>query len=505
MGVSSALPNSRSCEQGLADSIPDVRVKNNLLDRDRGGHPDFPESSGVLAHPGRGCPVCEALGNIESDCFSRLFDEPARLPAASEAIADSLGFCATHGRVLATQSRRAPGIAAAFSDAIRRTEELLANEAAYDERLQQVFFGARTACPACRFRSHETAAQVNWLARMHSDSGGTDSCDGLRRLCLPHLRALLLSLKLPLSDRLRTLCLDSLSATAAMIDSLLTGDRESAARTDPLAPTKLTDVMRAVAGDPGHGIEFGNSGAGQLAHAAGADRDPRESLRDPCACPVCVEVRRSAGKWMGALESGARWGPDLWIALPTCPEHLWACARLNDPRIALLAAQRVVRDAIAQLHRGAGPVPANPGDDSAGTSNDGINPHSGGDGTTSGKRPKKRQTKREAGARSGQCMACETLAVARDRAIERLLGFMHDRHARNDLESGHGLCMKHFADAYLVAPGAARSVLKKICLTKLGSLGSTLAETLGRSGASAPPGDADLAWVRAVICFSGNA
>lgn len=505
MGLSSALPNSRSREQGLPDSIPDVRVKNNPPDRDRGDHPDFPESSSVLAHPGRGCPVCEALGNIESDCFSRLFDEPARLPAASEAIADSLGFCATHGRVLATQSQRAPGIAAAFSDAIRRTGELLANEAAYDERLQQVFFGARKACPACKFRSHETAARVNWLARMHADSGDTDSCDGLRRLCLPHRRALLLSLKPPLSDRLRTLCVDSLGATAATIDSLLTADRDSTAWTDPLAQTKLMDVMRAVAGDPGHGIEFGNSGAGELAHAVSVYRDLRESLRNPYACPVCVEVRRSAEKWMGALESGARLGPDVWLALPTCPEHLWACTRLNDPRIALLAAQRVVRDAITQLHRSAEPVPANPRDDSAGTSSDGINPHSESNGTTSTKRSRKRQAKRDAGARSGQCMACETLAVARDRAIDRILGFMSDRHARNDLESGHGLCVKHFADAYLVAPGAARSALKKIYLTKLGSLGSTLAEMLGQSGASVSLREADLGWVRAVICFSGNA
>jgi hypothetical protein len=58
------------------------------------------------------------------------------------------------------------------------------------------------------------------------------------------------------------------------------------------------------------------------------------------------------------------------------------------------------------------------------------------------------------------CPGCERLFVAEAHAGVRLIDLLHAKKHRDAFEHGYGLCMKHFAQVYLIAPkGVIRSTL----------------------------------------------
>jgi hypothetical protein len=104
------------------------------------------------------------------------------------------------------------------------------------------------------------------------------------------------------------------------------------------------------------------------------------------------------------------------------------------------------------------------------------------------------------------CPACEQLAIARDRAVGELLTLMQDTRHREALERGHGLCLKHFAHAYLISPqGKVRSALVALHKEKLQALSSDLKQFIqpGRSASGNNGIIIDQPWQRAVYRFSG--
>jgi hypothetical protein len=78
-----------------------------------------------------------------------------------------------------------------------------------------------------------------------------------------------------------------------------------------------------------------------------------------------------------------------------------------------------------------------------------------------------------------RCLACQGLALGRDRAIGQLLDLMGEPRHRRALKRGYGLCLKHFADAYVVAPkGVVRDALTAIQIKKLAVVRPALAPLL---------------------------
>lgn len=103
---------------------------------------------------------------------------------------------------------------------------------------------------------------------------------------------------------------------------------------------------------------------------------------------------------------------------------------------------------------------------------------------------------------------CERLAVARDRALSLLFGLLEGRQHRATLESGYGLCLKHFSRTLAFHPAPAiRSALVEVEAAKLARLHWELEESLRKVAWNVrpePKGTEQTAWRRAVLRFSGS-
>ena len=114
---------------------------------------------------------------------------------------------------------------------------------------------------------------------------------------------------------------------------------------------------------------------------------------------------------------------------------------------------------------------------------------------------------RERKPRPPACQGCLRLTVARDAAIERLLVLLEEPEHRAALEQSHGLCLKHFAQAYILVPqGKIRSLLTGVHVERLADLQSRLRTVPAISVRADPAGNlpATPAWQLAIQRFCGD-
>lgn len=445
------------------------------------------------------CPVCGDLADVESKYLSRLSTEPEQIEAAAEAVADALGFCGPHGYLLALHPEKSTEIAMALAHAIPRVLDLLRFNQ-QDDSQQHVFFDAPRSCPICKFQERTAASPINHLASLLSPGAVPEPDRPSLPLCVPHFRALASALKPPALEFLARLQLEFMLRMAAFPGLPGEGTEEAAASVDDARHATVQATLRVVAGRATP-TECWIHARGELyGGAARTCGTLAEALQYTEACPLCIEEYRADEKWIHVLEAVARVGQDIWIAFPTCPRHIWMCSLLGNQRVASTAACYAV-EVMCKLLKRATAVFAE------------EDRHRETAAKSVWYRP--RNPAYEAGQRRKlvtklpRCPACERVAVARDRATGELLGLLRgDRH-RAVFQRGHGLCLKHFAHAYLLSPaGKLRSALVAMHAERLSSLRSEL-ESAPRGEALTAMSDESiektLPWQRAVRRFSGYA
>ena len=419
-------------------------------------------STNAAACQSPACAVCDALRDNGGQYMAHSFKDPRRQALTCEAITDTLGYCAQHVTLFFGEASPVGAISAVLADALDRLCEFLANEAVYREHLQQIFFGADRACPACRFQGHIVAAATRKIERGCSDSPPQAERVKIADLCLGHFKNLYTGAPLPERE---DLILHYRTAFADVLQPLLASLSVENAEFDGKATVSVSalEVLRMIAGSPALEGRIpapdGACTANRLETAGGM------SALSPAihACPVCQEIETAAERWMDAMRLTVKLRQPLWMTFPTCPEHLWLAANAGGPAVATAAARHGAAVALASLTQRLWPFTVVP--------------------IREPKYPLRswshRRRRSAAGGRAGRkptprpprCQGCECRALACDRAVIRLLTALQRSHHSDALTDAGGLCLKHFALVYLLTPGGTpRLALREMEIAKLSAL-----------------------------------
>jgi hypothetical protein len=400
---------------------------------------------------GCACPVCETFAHSDAEYFARAFGDSRRFAATSEAVTDTLGFCARHGATLLSQEHLSRGIVHVFRDAIPRMVPLLAEEYIHEDRVQQVFFGASSACPACAYGNRAAARHAGRLARRFSGARTQAERRRLNSLCVRHFQLLADALKPEIRMAALTQYVDALDHAARTTKKLLRSRRALDALPLEDGAAALHPALELIAGrpvpEPCHNGD---------AFAEVLQRCPTlaEAIAYPNACPVCLEVARARRRWISNIPVAAEFKQIGWLFFPTCSEHVWTVVRLGDPKLTATVITHALQFEIGHIQQQilalvrAAEIEKELAQEAAPFARWGTRTR------------KKTEIPKPITVRPTRCPGCERLVMAEDYATGSVLELLRQRKYRNAFNRGYGLCMKHFAQVYLMAPkGALRTTL----------------------------------------------
>lgn len=393
------------------------------------------------------CPVCETFAGADAEYFARAFGDSRRFAMTSYAMTDTLGFCLRHGAALLSQAQMSRGIILVFRDVIPRMIPLLAEKCIYEDRVQQMLFGASNACPACAYGNRAVARHAGRIARQLSGVRDQAAWHRLDSLCIRHFQILAGELKPEIRMAALRQYLDTLNQAASTTRKLLRSRRAP----DALLLEHRHPALGLIAGRP---VPEPCHNAHALAEALQSCPTLVEGIAYPDACPVCLEVDRARRRWIHHVPVAAEFKQIGWLFFPTCSEHLWTIAWLGDPKLTAIVVTHALQVAIDQIQQQilalvrAAEIEAELAKETTGIAHWGTRPR------------RKTERLKPIIVRSIRCPGCERLVIAEDYATGSLLELLQQRKYRNAFNRGYGLCMKHFAQVYVLAPkGALRTTL----------------------------------------------
>jgi hypothetical protein len=402
-----------------------------------------------------GCPLCQTAADSDTGYFVRAFGDRHHLAATAEAVADALGFCPRHGALLLSQDHWPEGVAHVLRDALPHLA-LLSNEHYLHEHLvQQVLFGADGACPACSYANRVTGRQAAALARRYPD--GADGGDGL---CIAHFQAIAACLAPERRLEVLTARVEFMAQAVRRVRTLLRQTREAAQWPIGNGDEILRNLLDLVIGRPQPASIQADRPDGALAEALAQSSTLEDALLLPDVCPVCVEAERSRRRWLDRVQAAAGFDDDAWLFLPTCAEHVAEIARLDQAALTMAAVARALAVALRhqrqQIHA---LVQAAALDQEIARIK--------AEGPVAWAEHKRKRARHQAELpklppppRLAKCPACERAEIAVEHATGKLLDLLHERKHRDAFLRGYGLCLKHFARTYRIAPkGMVRSLL----------------------------------------------
>jgi Family of unknown function (DUF6062) len=399
----------------------------------------------------RACPLCETVAKSDAEYFARAFGESRRFAATSDAVTDTLGFCRRHGAMLLSQDRLSRGILRVFRDAIPRMVPLLAEEYIHEDRVQQVFFGASSACPACAHGNRAVSRHAGRLARQFSGARNQAERRWLDSLCIRHFQILAGALKPEIRMAAFRQYVDTLERAAKTTKKRLRSRRTLDALPREHGAAALHPALELIAGKP---VPESRHNGDAIAEVLQRCPTLAEGIADAQACPVCLELDRARRHWIHDVPMAAEFTQIGWLFFPTCPEHLWAAIRLGDPKLAAIVVTHALHVAIGHVEQQilalvrAAEIEAELAQEAAASARPATGPR------------KKAEMPKPITVRPTRCPGCERLAIAEDHATGSILELLQQRKYRNTFHRGYGLCMKHFAQVYLLAPkGAIRTTL----------------------------------------------
>ena len=349
-------------------------------------------------------------GTLE-EYVERVMPEPRHIDANAAAIAEAAGFCGMHS--VGLQPSDDSAIDTLGHAALRAALRLFDSRPGMADRRVELFHVAGGACPACSHEHRRLAFALSFEAERRR---GGPSCETPSSLCMPHYRALLE--RSSLGD-LRPWARRQLSAAERL-------NAESA---------PLERLFAFVAGTPSS-----SPFAGKLPDAE---------------CPVCRSIQQAYAEWTWLARESVRTNAGVAMLLPRCPRHLWDCAGDPDEDLAKAAARHAMDESIAMLTDAVHWLADEEEREKVARNSVWYRR----------KHPSYALGKRRHIARATRrCAVCERLDVARDRAI----GEAVDKIMRTRAAKTPPLCLKHFADTYLLVPtGAPRRSMEAAKMSEL--------------------------------------
>ncbi|WP_354679253.1 hypothetical protein [Cupriavidus plantarum] len=428
---------------------------------------DFATGATVSPIATYGCWVCGARNHSDRDYFLRAFGGPNHFAATCEAVTDALGFCSRHGTFLATQAHLSLEVTKVFREVILRILPLLAEDQFQQERFQQIFFSATESCPACWFEKRRVARRAGQVSRLLGSGLPANESPHWSHLCIVHTLVATRELKPEARRAALVHYAATLDAGAILLDEQLHNAVSADVASMGSRCACLEHAFKLVAGEQWLRTSTSKNAEGATTEPE-PDADLTHTLEHPDICPLCNEHCWARRRWIRAVRLAAKYREEEWLLFPTCPAHIRVIAELGDRGIteaviqhALDVARQVLRHEIQTIEGAATAFLE----------------------ARRKRRPRKQWSAKPAQTRriraeSMRCPGCERLAIAQDRSIGALLNLLREKRHRDALARGHGLCMKHFALAYVMAPRAVRAMLAEVQRHKLIALEVELGQWL---------------------------
>jgi hypothetical protein len=422
------------------------------------------------------CPLCATDRISDGGYFTRSYSDAELRAASSEAITETLGFCARHGAILLAQKHLSGEFLRMLHAAIPRLLLLLHEQHLQKHAVQQILFGTDGACPACSHANRAAGRQAAHLARQIFKTGGTDApeLERTHALCIRHFRMF----EAHLAFEPRQAALDSYTAHLAQISrdmkALLRSMHETSNRAEGDAAAVLHDAL---------GLVAGRSATGAVPPADTALQYPAlaETIALPQVCPLCAEAERARQRWLHKVQRSTGFDEDAWLILPTCPEHIAALARLGEPGLTTAAVSRALDIAVRHHHKQMQTLAAiaRQREEEARIKAEGPEVWAAYKRKQTYRKRKQQNTENPAAPliRMARCPACEWDEIALERTTGELIDLLHEKQHRSAYGRGYGLCLKHYARVHLIAPkGAIRSLLADDMQRRLAGLAHSLGE-----------------------------
>lgn len=430
------------------------------------------------------CPLCATSAQSDAGYFERAFAEPHQFAITSEAITETFGFCRQHERSLLCQNHLSESVARVLRAALPRLLLLLNEDFLHETPVQQILFAAGNACPACSSANCAVGRQAAKLARLEAEAGAE------QQLCFNHFQRV--AANQPPERRLQTL-----TRYATSLEEVARSVRNSQRRL-PHDETRMIDgetmasFTAALHLTTGHTAFEATIAEQNLSSVLRPTPRLDEAIAIPDSCPLCIETTHASQRWLQNAQRAADFEQDAWLFFPTCPEHIGMIARLGRTELtlsvlarALAAQQRYLRQQIHVLV-----VTAELAAEHARIKAEGP------EVWLAYKRKLARQKveiPRIPVPRLAKCPACERIEIATEHAIGKLLDLLCEKRHRDAYRRGYGLCMKHFARVYPMAPkGKVRSLLAEDQRDRLNNLMRHLDENTS-----------DVVWATALHRFCG--
>lgn len=402
------------------------------------------------------CTACAAHLAADAHYIEHAFGTAQRLERTAESIADCIGYCAEHAADLGRRDGFAAPIAQALHGAVERWHRWLGNETVFGDRVKELFFHAERACPACKFAERSATSNTTDLERALRAQPDDEIYARLGHLCFPHFRLLYVGADVPMRE-------------LALAHYRAAFDRTLAAHTpheDGAADPDVGDLLHLVAGE----LRRRGDGAAAPAPCSARISDLPRLLADADTCPVCALEAGARARWRQAMHLTLQTGQPAWLSFPSCAEHVRAALAVGDDAIAQATALHAAEVTLSCLQRRLPP----------------FTPPAGNDLDALRVRRVRRRRRGAAGGpprpRRSVCVACERTAVARDAGIGALLDLLRGTELRMSYAHGYGLCLRHFARAYLFADKrGVRPLLVEVELERLAQVDRELARRPDRS------------------------
>lgn len=442
-----------------------------------------------------GCPICRERARNAGEHRFWFMCESYGEPTVIDKIADAWGFCLPHAIWLGESSSHLDQLTYVYAFVSQRVSRVLAG---WRVRGDTAGVPITAQCPICRDMLGGEERNAFFLRKFLDDPSDADRYGRPGLLCFPHFRLLLPPLPAPMLERMVAI---HERALASAYSRLIAANDDSISP-DLASPAASPGVVLVVNEHEGHALLPRAAAAATAREEFDPNRDFVPRLADASVCPVCAEMLRAWSEWIDWLEQAVRKHEQVDDLLPTCPEHVWACAELGSADLARSAMRVTLQALLQQVRNGTKLLAAKPAPQGASFRLQ-LRHWRNSPG------PRRRfADARACILRPAGCPVCARLQTAEERAISLLLALVEQSHHRAAYENGHGLCLRHFRRA-LAGTSAVRprQFLLEVERAKLSLLQWELDEVLRKTPWSARPqakGTESGAWRRAVYRFAGS-
>lgn len=443
-----------------------------------------------------GCPVCDHLRDHETDFRFWFNAERYHQREMLDALTNSLGFCVGHGKFLAESSQSNSPMTAAHEIVSRRVRSQFEASG-----FNQTTWTSLDPCPACDSFNRTANRTVSFLAHALETTADDYGDPGIA--CFPHFRSLATTASPALFRDVLEIQEQQMQAVRETVQSMT---ETTTTTEDGTLPPALETALHVTVG---HDIESSALPPPNVDPHASPDPvgDFSALLDAGRGCPICLEIGRAWQAWLAWLLNVDYKSDQMQDVLPTCPEHVWECARYGDTALAIAIVDAASGPVIDRLTRARQNLP----DTTSESRNDLFASIPFSDIPLRFVRQLNGDQTRKARAalqRPIRCPVCDRLETAQDRAVELLLVLLEQPRHQHAFEDGYGLCLHHCS--YVLAQNPSPEIaqlIQTVETAKVARLQWELREAQRKQAWDVRPeqkGSEQSAWLRAIARFSGS-